>query len=61
MVIESVVWAQYIDMTYTQTDTGHVTIAIAALTHCVVRQKPVHIVFRTPLSHRTIWSPLDEA
>jgi len=36
MVIDSVVWAQYINVTNTETD-SHVAIANAALTHCVGR------------------------
>jgi len=34
MVIDSVVWAQYINVTDRHTD-SHVAIAIAAPTHCV--------------------------
>jgi len=38
MMIDSVVWAQHINVTDTQTD-SHVAIANAVLTHCVERQK----------------------
>jgi len=42
MIIDLVVWAQYINVIDTLTHKqphSHVAIAIAALTHCVVRQK----------------------
>jgi len=38
MIIDSVVWAQYINVTDTRTD-SHMAIANAAPTHCVARQK----------------------
>jgi len=42
MMIDSVIWAQYINVTHTHTHTdSHVAIANAALTHCVGRQKSV--------------------
>jgi len=37
MMIDSVVWAQYINVTDTQAD-SHVAIANAAPTHCAGRQ-----------------------
>jgi len=45
MMIDSVVWAQYINVTDTETDRqidSHVAIANAAPTHCVGQQKTVH-------------------
>jgi len=48
MMIDSVVSAQHINVTDTQTATetahSHVDIAIAALTHCVARQKVGKII-----------------
>jgi len=38
MMIDSVLWVQYINVTDTHTD-SHVAIANAAPTHCVRRQK----------------------
>jgi len=40
MTIDSVVWVQYINVT--KHTHSHVAIAIAALTHCVRRQKSEH-------------------
>jgi len=37
MMMDSVVWAQYINVTHRQPH-SHVAIAIAAITHCVGRQ-----------------------
>jgi len=39
MMIDSVVWAQYINVTAIQTATSPLAIAIAAITHCVAQQK----------------------
>jgi len=39
MMIDSIVWAKYINVTDTQTD-SHVAIANAAPKHCVWQQKP---------------------
>jgi len=38
MMIDSVIWAQHINVTDTQTD-SHVTTANAAPTHCIRQQK----------------------
>jgi len=46
MMIDSVVWAQYINVTDRHTD-SHVAVANAAPTHCVGRQKPARCMIVT--------------
>jgi len=51
MMIDSVVWALISNVTDRQID-SHVTIAIAALTHCVARQKLFQIIHSLEGSRR---------